>query len=159
MGRLRVGEAMSPPLMRRVKDRLAEMVLPEKSDVIIDAPPGTSCPAINAVMDSQVIILVTEPTPFGFHDLKLARQAFNDLGLPMGVVINRAGLDFPALEDYCRATGLPVLARIPFSRAAAESYAQGLILAQTSKEHRLLFMDLAQRIKTLAEPLKEVGRG
>jgi len=159
MGRLRVGEAQSPPLMRRVKEKLSRLGLPERSDVIIDAPPGTSCPAINAVMGSEAILLVTEPTPFGFHDLKLARQAFKDLALPMGVVINRAGLDFPALKDYCRATGLPVLAEIPYSRAAAESYAQGKILAETSEEHRLLFCRLAQRIKTLVEPVREAVHG
>lgn len=95
MGRLRIGEAMSPPLMRAVKEQL-ELLLGEHAtappDVIIDAPPGVSCPAINAVDGSDYIILVTEPTPFGLYDLSLAHQAFTPLGIPMGVVVNRAGL-------------------------------------------------------------------
>ena len=74
-GRLRLGEAMSPPLMRLVKARLNQM-LAAGGDAVIDAPPGVSCPAVNAVLDSDVILLVTEPTPFGFHDFKLAWEAF-----------------------------------------------------------------------------------
>ena len=76
MGRLRIGEAMSPPLMREVKAHYDEMISSEPGDVIIDCPPGVSCPAVNAVMDSDVIFLVTEPTPFGVYDLKLAHEAF-----------------------------------------------------------------------------------
>ena len=77
MGRLRVGEAMSPPLMRQVKTVVEKIRGPENKDVIMDCPPGVSCPAVNAVMDSDVILLVTEPTPFGFHDFKLAHEAFS----------------------------------------------------------------------------------
>ena len=84
MGRLRVGEAMSPPLMRSVKQRLAEMNQGSGKDVIVDAPPGVSCPAVNAVMDSDAIILVTEPTPFGLYDLQLAFEAFTPLGKTHG---------------------------------------------------------------------------
>ncbi|MBW1712769.1 MAG: hypothetical protein JRJ59_06445 [Deltaproteobacteria bacterium] len=148
---------MSPPLMRAVKARLAQMQAKRPGDVIIDAPPGVSCPAINAVSDSEVILLVTEPTPFGFYDLKLARQAFEPLGKPLGAVVNRAGLDFKALYDYCRATGLPILAEIPYDRQVAEAYSQGQVVAQVSAWHKELFLDLAERLRGLAQPGPEVG--
>lgn len=146
MGRLRVGEAMSPPLMRQVKTRLAAMVQSENADVIIDAPPGVSCPAVNAVMDADVIVLVTEPTPFGLYDLRLAHEAFLPLGKPMGVVINRAGLGEDAVYDFCRSKKLPIWAEIPFSREIAEAYADSRIVAQVSPEMQSTFIDLAETI-------------
>jgi MinD superfamily P-loop ATPase len=78
--------------MRRVKARLDQMLAATGGDAIIDAPPGVSCPAVNAVMDADVIVLVTEPTPFGVFDLGLAHKAFAPMGKPMGVVVNRAGM-------------------------------------------------------------------
>jgi len=149
MGRLRVGEAMSPPLMRIVKDRLIDMVAQNSADVIIDAPPGVSCPAVNAVMDSDVILLVTEPTPFGLYDLKLAHQAFSPLGKPMVVVVNRAGLGTGAVYDYCSGSGLEVLALIPYDRSIAEAYARGSIIAESSRELQYLFVELAHKIRAL----------
>ena len=155
MGRLRVGEAMSPPLMRQVKAKLSELLREKPSDVIVDAPPGTSCPAINAVKDSDLILLVTEPTPFGFHDLKLARQAFTALGSPMAVVINRAGLGDRAVYDYCAATGLPILAEIPFAREIAEAYSRGQLAIEVSAGYRALFQDLARNIRVLVQNPRE----
>jgi MinD superfamily P-loop ATPase len=102
MGRLRVGEAMSPPLMRAVKRHLNNSNRYADQDIIIDAPPGVSCPAINAVMDADVIVLVTEPTPFGLYDLALAQKAFAPLGKPMGVVINRADIGTRDVYDHCQ---------------------------------------------------------
>jgi len=151
MGRLRVGEAMSPPLMRAVKVRLAEIQAREPGDVIIDAPPGVSCPAVNAVMDSDAILLVTEPTPFGFYDLKLAREAFEPLGRPMGVVVNRAGLGDRSVHDYCQESGLPILAEIGFDRRVAEAYSKGLIVAEALPEVRQTFLELADRARGLAQ--------
>jgi len=139
MGALRVGEAMSPPLMRVVKQKLQGMLSEAAADVIIDAPPGVSCPAVNAVMDSDVIVLVTEPTPFGLHDLRLAHEAFAQLGKPMGVVINRAGLPGSDVDDYCRANHLRVLAKIPFDRRIAETYAAGGVIAEAMGELRPFF--------------------
>ena len=159
MGRLRVGEAMSPPLMRQVKARLRDMLQEQPSDVIVDAPPGTSCPAINAVKDSDLILLVTEPTPFGFHDLKLARKAFTALGSPMAVVINRAGLGDRAVYDYCASTHLPILAEIPFDRRVAEAYSRGQLAVQVSTEYRNLFRSLADRIRGPVERPAEVPYG
>ena len=145
MGRLRVGEAMSPPLMREVLKRLDR-----DRDAIIDAPPGVSCPAVNAVKEADVIVLVSEPTPFGYHDLKLAREAFDALGKPMGVVVNRAGLGDKALYNYCRATNLPILLEIPFDRRVARAYSEGKVVAEACPEYRGRFNELVSRIRELA---------
>lgn len=156
MGRLRVGEAMSPPLMRQVKARLDVLVEKEKADVVIDAPPGVSCPAVNAVMDADVIVLVTEPTPFGIYDLGLAYEAFLPLGKPMGVVINRAGLGEDTVYDFCRSRRLPIWAEIPFSLEIARAYANGQIVAQVSPELQSAFADLSQNILNAHATKKEV---
>ncbi len=149
-GRLRVGEAMSPPLMRRVKARLNRILEAAGGDAIIDAPPGVSCPAVNAVMDSDVIILVTEPTPFGVYDFQLAWEAFTPLGKPLGAVINRAGLGNDDIYRFCREQGLPILAEIPYDRAIAEAYARGRIIAGVSAELRETFISLRDKIRGLA---------
>ena len=151
-GRLRVGEAMSPPLMRQVRQALARMLAAGggERDAIIDAPPGVSCPAVSAVMDADAILLVTEPTPFGLHDLALAREAFMPLGKPLAAVINRAGLGDNRVQEFCRREGLPILAEIPFARQAAEAYARGQVLATVSEEYRRLLEALARDLRELA---------
>ena len=151
MGRLRVGEAMSPPLMRLVKTKLKELIATPGGDAIIDAPPGVSCPAVNAVIDSDVIVLVTEPTPFGFYDFQLAREAFLPLGKPMGAVINRAGLGTDDIYRFCRSREIPILAEIPFERAIAEAYSRGRIIAEVSPELRAIFVSLLAGIRSLAD--------
>ncbi len=150
MGRLRIGEAMSPPLMRQVKVRLNQMLAANGGDAIIDAPPGVSCPAVNAVIDSDVIVLVTEPTPFGFYDFQLAWEAFHPLQKPIGAVVNRAGLGNDAVYRFCKDKGLPILAEIPFDRAIAEAYARGRIIADVSLELKATFVSLLGRIRDLA---------
>jgi MinD superfamily P-loop ATPase len=92
---------------------------------VLDAPPGTSCPAVEAVRDSDFVALVTEPTPFGVHDLKLAAQMVRTLGLPFGVVVNRADLGNGEVGRYCAQARIPVLSEIPDSRAVAEAYSRG----------------------------------
>jgi MinD superfamily P-loop ATPase len=151
-GRLRVGEAMSPPLMRLVKARLDRMLAKNGGDAIIDAPPGVSCPAVNAVMDSDIILLVTEPTPFGVYDFKLAWEAFTPLGKPMRAVINRAGLGNDAIYRFCQEKGLPILAEIPYDRAIAEAYARGRIIADLSAGLKETFVSLRDQIRGLAKP-------
>lgn len=149
-GRLRVGEAMSPPLMRQVKARLEEKLAAQGGDALIDAPPGVSCPAVNAVMDSDVILLVTEPTPFGFYDFQLAWEAFTPLGKPLAAVINRAGLGHDAVYGFCREKGVPILAEIPYDRAIAEAYARGRIIADLSPELKETFVSLMGRVRDLS---------
>jgi MinD superfamily P-loop ATPase len=147
MGRLRIGEAMSPPLMRVVKLRLNDLLREQPGDAIIDAPPGVSCPAVSAVIDSDYIVLVTEPTPFGFYDFKLAWQAFLPLGKPMGVVINRAGLGDDSVQTFCREKGLQVLAEIPYTRAIAEGYARGRVVADLSAALRQTFESIRDALQ------------
>lgn len=150
MGRLRIGEAMSPPLMRLVKAKLNGMIAASPHDAIIDAPPGVSCPAVNAVMDSDAIVLVTEPTPFGFYDFKLAWEAFSPLKKPMGAVVNKAGIGNDDIYGFCADRGLPVLAEIPFERSIAEAYSHGKVIAEVSREFREIFVSLEGRIRELA---------
>ncbi|MEZ7198056.1 ATP-binding protein [Pseudodesulfovibrio karagichevae] len=148
MGRLRVGEAMSPPLMRQVRRLFPE--LSGKGDILIDAPPGVSCPAIAAVTDADCIVLVTEPTPFGFHDFKLAWEAFTPLGKPMGAVINRSDLGDTAVRDFCRDNGIPVWAEIPYSRDIAEAYSRGEVVADTLKGLEGTFTALREQMRAAA---------
>jgi MinD superfamily P-loop ATPase len=150
-GRLRVGEAMSPPLIRQVlSDLKVSDFFDRQADVLMDAPPGVSCPAVNAVLDSDFIVLVTEPTPFGVYDLSLAHKAFHPLGKPMGVVVNRAGLGDREVYRFCRGAGLPILAEIPHQRAIAEAYAAGKIVALALEPMKALFTDLRNAIRRTA---------
>ena len=155
-GRLRVGEAMSPPLIGHVKDAAEKTAAEDDKDILYDAPPGVSCPAVKAVTGADVIVLVTEPTPFGLYDLKLAVDSFAVFERPMGVVVNRAGIGTDEVYDYCRQRGLPVLVEIPFTRAAAEAYSSGKILAEAFDEHRQRFEVLADEIRRLSVSAGEV---
>lgn len=119
-GRLNIGEPMATPVIRAVKDHLESEQL-----TIIDASPGTACPVVEAVKGSDFCLLVTEPTPFGLSDLRLAVEVMEKLNLPCGVIINRAGEGDEATEEFCRSQGLPLLGRIPFDRCIAEAYAHG----------------------------------
>lgn len=141
-GRLRIGEAMSPPLIKAVKQRIN----PEKVS-ILDAPPGASCPVISTVMDADFIVLVTEPTPFGLHDLRIAVDAVAQLGVPMGVVLNRSDIGNRDVEDYCRQRNLPLLMNIPHERAIAAGYAKGELLVDAMPAYRELFQDLYRGIE------------
>jgi len=151
-GTLRIGEAMSPPLMRQVKARLNQQLAADGGDAIIDAPPGVSCPAVNAVLDSDAVLLVTEPTPFGVYDFKLAWEAFTPLNKPMGAVINRAGVGNDAIYRFCREQKLPILAEIPYDRAIAEAYARGRVIADVSAGLKQTFISLRDQVRDLASP-------
>ncbi len=141
-GRLNVGEALAPPLIRAVRARASRDRL-----VLIDAPPGTSCSMIAAVNGSDLVVLVTEPTPFGLNDLALAVETVRTLHLPFGVVINRAGSGDRRVHDYCAAEGLDILAEIPDDRRVAESYARGRVLVKDLHHTKPLFEALARRIE------------
>lgn len=140
-GRLRVGEAMAPPLIREVRAAAQNGGL-----VLIDAPPGTSCPVIAAMKGSHFVLLVTEPTPFGLHDLQLAVEAVKVLGIPMGLVINRADMGDDAVKAYAQAEQIPILMEIPFDRQIAECYSRGELFAQALPEWRARFRELAGTI-------------
>lgn len=153
-GRLRIGEAMSPPLMRHVRARMRAESAARSCDVVIDAPPGVSCPAMSAVADSDVIILVTEPTPFGFHDFKLAWEAFSPYGKPMAVIINRAGLGDDRVYGFCTAHDLPILAEIPYRRDIAEHYSRGLILAELDDDLAARFAGVCRELPRMVKEVE-----
>jgi MinD superfamily P-loop ATPase len=142
-GRLRVGEAMAPPLIRRVRATEAGRA----KTTIIDAPPGTSCPVIAAMRGSDFVLLVTEPTPFGLHDLRLAVEAVKVLGIPQGLVINRADIGDGAVREYAAAENIPVLLEIPFVREIAEAYSRGVPIVTAFPEYRQIFRDLYAQIE------------
>jgi MinD superfamily P-loop ATPase len=136
-GTLRVGEAMSPPVIKAVRKHEN----PERA-VIIDAPPGTSCPVIAAIEETDFTILVTEPTPFGLHDLKLAVEMVRTLGQPCGVVINRADMGDDQVLHYCEAEKIPILLQINFDRRIAEAYSRGIPLVNIYPEYKLKLQEL-----------------
>ena len=146
-GRLRVGETMSPPVIRQARALVDEMLRARGGDMIIDAPPGTSCPAMTAVRGVDAVLLVAEPTPFGRHDLDLAVKAFRPSGVPLGVVINRAGFGDPLIHDYAREVDLPILAEIPFRRDIARACAEGVPLDAMGAEMRQKVDDLARAVR------------
>lgn len=136
-GKLNIGETMSPPLIRQVKKHIDT-----SRTVIIDAPPGTSCPVITAVKGSDFCVLVTEPTPFGLNDLALTVDVIRKLGIPFGVVINRSTVGNDGVARYCEKEGIPVLMEIPFDRAIAEAYARGIPLVHALPEYKERFLHL-----------------
>jgi MinD superfamily P-loop ATPase len=141
-GRLHVGEAMSPPLIRQVKKHVDRT-----RTTLIDAPPGTSCPVINSLEGSDYCLLVTEPTPFGLNDLVLAVEVLRVMGIPHGLVINRCDIGDDGVERYARDNGIPVLMRIPFDREIAERYSRGLIAVDGSGEYAEKFRGLYDAIR------------
>lgn len=143
-GILRVGEAMSPPLIRKVRS-----FSPRDGITIIDAPPGTSCPVIASMKDADFILLVTEPTPFGLYDLQLAVGAVRVLDIPHGIVINRADMGDDRLKKYAEEKHIPVLMEIPFDRKIAETYSKGELLVEQMPEWKDRFIELYKRIEDL----------
>ena len=141
-GKLRVGEAMSPPLIRKVRS----FIQPDMVN-IIDAPPGTSCPVIAAMKGTDFVLMVTEPTPFGLHDLKLAVEAVKLLDIPKGLVINRSDMGNRDVYTYAEQEKIPILMEIPFDRKIAEAYSKGKLFAKVMPEWREKFRDLFDRIK------------
>jgi MinD superfamily P-loop ATPase len=141
-GILGVGRAIPPPVIRQLKQRINSDRL-----VILDASPGTSCPVVEAMKGADFVLLVTEPTPFGLHDLRLTVEVARDeLGLPVGVVINRDGIGDEKVEAYCQSEGIPILMRIPFDRRIAEVYSEGGLVIEALPEYRAKFMELYLRI-------------
>lgn len=156
MGRTRIGEAMTPPLLRALLARLENMTAQAGEDALIDSPPGVSCPAMTVAGRADMVVLVAEPTPFGFHDFKLAHAAFARTGAKLAVVMNRSGMEGneagdTALRAWCAERHLPLLAELPFDRAAAEQYAGGGLIAQTSSLWEERFRALAESLLQRAE--------
>jgi MinD superfamily P-loop ATPase len=152
-GILNVGEAMAPPVIRQLK----QWAIPAQHHgrpVILDAPPGNACPVVETMEGADFVLLVTEPTPFGLHDLKQAVEVARDeLRLPVGVVINRVGVGDQGVDAFCEAEGIPVLMRIPIERRIAEAYSEGEPLVETLPRYRERFQELYREIEV------SVGKG
>ncbi|MGD2164618.1 MAG: ATP-binding protein [Anaerolineae bacterium] len=149
-GILNVGEAMAVPVIRQLK----QWAIPLHHDgrsVVLDAPPGNACPVVEVMQGADFVLLVTEPTPFGLHDLRQAVEVARDeMGLPVGVVINREGVGDKGVEAYCAREGIPVLMRVPNERSIAEAYSEGVPLVDELPEYRERFRTLYQEIRELA---------
>ena len=145
-GWLRIGEAMSPPLIRAVKEEAGGA-----DHSVFDAPPGTSCPVVETVRDADAVVLVTEPTPFGLNDLLLAADMVEALGRPAGVVVNRAGIGNRRVNEFCESRDIPILLEIPFDRRIAEGYSRGEPLVAAFPEYRGRFEELGAALERMVE--------
>jgi MinD superfamily P-loop ATPase len=140
-GKLRVGEAMSPPLIKKVLSYIDPARL-----TIVDAPPGTSCPVIESIKKADFVLLVTEPTPFGLYDLKLTVAAIKLLNIRCGLVINRSDLGDAKVKEYADRENLPILMEIPFDRRIAEAYSRGDLVIEVMPEWKKKFLELYDAI-------------
>ena len=145
-GRMDVGQVMAPPIIRNVMSYTDPNLV-----TIIDAPPGTSCPVIAAMNKADFVLLVTEPTPFGLHDLKLAVETVKILGIPHGLVINRAGLGNDDVKIYSKKENLPILMEIPFDKKIAQIYSNGQMVVDKMPEYKEKFQALFEKIEQLVE--------
>jgi MinD superfamily P-loop ATPase len=172
-GTMNVGEPMAVPIIRQLKQwaippgastaQLSSLKsglgeTPGNRAVILDASPGTACPVVESMRGADFVLMVTEPTPFGLHDLRLAVEVARDeLGLPVGVVINRDGVGDQGVDDYCAAEDIPILMRIPLDRRIAEAYSDGGTLVEALPEYWEQFRDVYKAIEQLAARRKGVG--
>jgi MinD superfamily P-loop ATPase len=146
-GTMNVGEAMAVPIIRQLKAKHLAPSAGRNGVTILDASPGTSCPVVETMRGADFVLLVTEPTPFGLHDLRLTVQVARDeLGLPVGVVVNRDGVGDAGVDNYCAAEDIPVLMRIPLDRRIAEAISSGEALVEALPEYRPKFRQLHERI-------------
>jgi MinD superfamily P-loop ATPase len=142
-GRLKIGSPMQTMVIRSLKKSV-----PNSNQLtLLDAPPGTSCPVVETVSDADYIILVTEPTPFGLHDLKLMIQLLREIEKPFGVVVNKANLGNQELYNYLESEGIELLTEIPFNRSYASQYAKADLFSEVPEEIILAYEML---LKTLS---------
>ena len=146
-GRLDVGEVKTPAVIRAAR---ARAVACRTDVVVLDAPPGVACATVAALRGADIVVLVTEPTPFGVHDLGLALELAHGLGVPAGIVINREGAGATDIAAYCEAACVPVLARIPFDRRVASIYAQGRLVLDAHPDAPGWFGGLWDAVRQLA---------
>lgn len=159
LGVLNVGVAMPVPAIHQLKQWAISLQSPNDRPIILDAPPGTSCPVVETIRGTDYVLLVTEPTPFGLHDLRMAIEVARDeLGLPVGVIINRDGIGNRGVDDYCVAEKIPVLMRIPHDRRIAEAYSEGAPLIEAVPEYEEQFRDLYASMVPLKNEAKAVKK-
>lgn len=145
-GRLDVGESLSAPLIRKVRSYADDAEI-----TIVDSPPGSSCPVIAAVKDSDYCLLVTEPTPFGLNDLTLAVEMVKELEIPFGVVTNRSTDGGGKVEQFCLEQGMPILLTIPLSTEIARLYSRGITLVQGQPQWDQVFKELYEKIREILD--------
>lgn len=160
-GLMHVGEPMATPIVRALK-RWPPAAAPAVPGIdctleIRDAPPGASCPVVETMRGADYLLLVTEPTPFGLHDLRQVVPIADELGIPAGVVINREGIGDAAVAAYCEEAGLPVLMRIPMERRFAEAIAAGRTLVEVAPEYGPAFRELLATIRATVAPAAPVA--
>ena len=143
-GLLNVGEMQAIPVIKALKSKINK-----NNNIIIDVPPGTSCPVIESINTSDYCILVTEPTPFGLHDLKLAVEVVRHLNIPFGVIINRDGIGDKKVELYCHKENISILLKIPESKEIANLYSKGIVLAEKFPNWRDKFLDVFKKIQEM----------
>lgn len=149
-GKLKVGEPMSPPLIKELK-KTVDGELSASFLQILDCPPGTSCPVVASVGDADFVVLVTEPTPFGLNDLKLAVDMIKELKKPFGIVINKSNENDALIEDYTREENISILVKLPDDRKIAEAYSKGEIIIDVLPEYENIFTELAKFLTGGAE--------
>jgi MinD superfamily P-loop ATPase len=145
-GILSVGEPMAAPLIRKAKEKIQRDKI-----VLLDAPPGTACPVIETVKGSDFCLLVTEPTPFGLNDLELAAEMLETLGIPTGVVVNKAGVGNREVWEYCRSRNIPIFMEVPMDRRIAELYSKGIPIVVEYPSYAQKFRDLFKEMEKLHE--------
>jgi len=152
-GRLNIGEPMAPPIIKKIKKKSKEDYSGNKDNnitnhhiTLIDAPPGTSCPVIESIKGSDYTILVTEPTPFGLHDLILTVEVLKKLNIPHGVVLNKCDIGDHKVEEYCKKNDIPLLLSIPLDREIAVAYSQGIPIVKISPFYEQKFIQLFHKI-------------
>ncbi len=141
-GLLNIGEPMATPLVKAVKNKIDDNKI-----TIIDSPPGTSCPVIESIKDTDYCILVTEPTPFGLYDLKLAVEVVRKLKVPFGVLINQEGIGDKGVEKYCKEEDIPIIMKIPHDKKIAKLYSKGIPFVKKMKDWEDKFIELYGKIK------------
>jgi MinD superfamily P-loop ATPase len=152
-GRLDIGHVRTPTLIKEVKRHIR----PE-SLAILDVPPGTSCPVVEAIKETDFVLLVTEPTPFGLNDLKLAVELVRELDIPFAVVVNRDGIGNEDVEKYCQARGIDVAFRLPDDRRIAEAYSSGQMIVDVSDDYRQRFLGVYDYLERARAKLDETRR-
>lgn len=141
-GILNIGEAQATPVISQLKKSVET-----DADILIDAPPGTSCAVIESVKDSDYCLLVTEPTPFGLNDLKLAVEMLESMSIPYGVIINRDGMGDNKVMEYCEQKNIPVHMKIPHDLRIAELYSNGINFTQEMPEYKKMFQETYEKIR------------
>jgi MinD superfamily P-loop ATPase len=145
-GKLNIGEPVNIPVIQDLRKRMKEDMT-----VILDCSPGASCTVVNTIEGCDYCILVTEPTPFGLHDLKIAVSLVKKMGLPFGVILNKASENKKMVHEFCKNEGIELLMEIPFSREIAENYSNGILPAQNNGGWKDKFIRLYEKIQNIAE--------